>query len=161
VWTFVHDGHMTTLNWAQRRTYELLREFGLAEWLLTFDNARQRAGQTRYASKSISLSRYFVQANSPERVEQTIRHEVAHALAGPGAGHGPEWKRQCQIVGFTGGRTYDPAETVMPPAAWKGTCGCGQTWTRHRLSARAKQGAYCTDCNGKITWVRLAGLTTR
>jgi hypothetical protein len=42
----------------------------------------------------------------------TTIHELAHTLAGPGAGHGREWKKACQVLGLThaeaGGQAYAP-----------------------------------------------------
>lgn len=42
----------------------------------------------------------------------TTVHELGHCLAGRGAGHGPEWKAACAILGLTatqaGGQTYAP-----------------------------------------------------
>lgn len=144
---------MTSQSWTYRRTRELFAEFGITGWHVAFDNARQRAGQTRYRSRTVSFSKHFVASNTAERVEQTIRHEIAHVLAGAGAGHGPIWKAKCRITGHTGEREYSAADTVMPAKPWRGTCGCGAAWERHRLTAYM-QNAICTACGKKITWVR-------
>jgi SprT protein len=149
----VHAGHMATQKWARDRTLELMREFGIIGWQMGFDNARQRAGQTNYDMRIVTLSRYFVQFNTPERIEQTIRHELAHVLAGHQAGHGPKWKAMCQVTGFHGERTYKAAETIMPSKPWSGRCGCGNTWERHRLTERTRRGV-CPTCRESITWRR-------
>ena len=70
----------------------LLVEHGLAQqgWRFKFDRARLRAGQCRYRSKTITLSKHYVALNvttRPEEVLDTILHEIAHALAGGRHGH--------------------------------------------------------------------------
>lgn len=50
----------------------------------------------------------------------TTVHEAAHVLAGPGCGHGPEWKQACAALGLTtaeaGGQAYK--ETDFDPELW-------------------------------------------
>lgn len=38
---------------------------------------------------------------SPVQLADTTLHELAHCLAGRGAGHGPDWKRACHALGLT------------------------------------------------------------
>ena len=40
-------------------------------------------------------------STSLRQVTDTILHEIAHALAGPGAGHGPAWKATASRLGAT------------------------------------------------------------
>ncbi|HLA79663.1 MAG TPA: hypothetical protein VJU18_18965, partial [Vicinamibacteria bacterium] len=46
------------------------------------------------------------------QVAGTTIHELAHSLAGPGAGHGPSWKAACATLGLrvaqAGGQEYSP-----------------------------------------------------
>lgn len=43
----------------------------------------------------------------------TTIHETAHVLAGPGSGHGPQWKAACKVLGLlhaeAAGQAYDAA----------------------------------------------------
>ncbi len=50
------------------------------------------AGHTDCDEKIIRYSRQFVPEYEVDRVEYMTLHEIAHALAGKGAGHGPEWE---------------------------------------------------------------------
>ena len=42
--------------------------------------------------KVIQLGRHHAANDPPEQVTDTILHEIAHALAGTAAGHGPAWR---------------------------------------------------------------------
>ncbi len=48
----------------------------------------------------------------------TTIHELAHALAGPGSGHGPQWKAACAVLGLrvaqAAGQDYTPAHFDAP-----------------------------------------------
>lgn len=57
-----------------------------------------RLGQTRYDSKQIAVSDW-VFTDLADEVEDTIRHEIAHAVVGPGHGHGLKWKMTAKNMG--------------------------------------------------------------
>lgn len=85
----------------------LLTQHGLTEkgWRFDFDNAEKRLGLCTYSRKLISISRKMAAAATRTEVEQTVLHEVAHALSGHAAGHGPAWKAKAASIGYTGRRT--------------------------------------------------------
>lgn len=69
-----------------------LDEYGLHDWQFGWDRARRRLGVCRLQEKSITLSIHFVRANleAPHEIQDTVLHEIAHALAwGPPWGNGP------------------------------------------------------------------------
>lgn len=74
-------------------------------WTFAFDNAKRRLGVCKYGTKQITISRFMVGAADEETVRQTMLHEIAHALVGKGAGHGPVWKAKAASIGYTGKRT--------------------------------------------------------
>ena len=80
---------------------ELMDRNGLQEWSLRFGNARKKLGECRTKEKLIVLSRAHAMEGAPADVTDTILHEIAHALAGPKAGHGPEWKAIARRLGAT------------------------------------------------------------
>jgi predicted SprT family Zn-dependent metalloprotease len=133
---------------------DILFEFGLHDWRVELDRAVRRFGQCRYQTKTIGLSRALVELNDRSQVEDTIRHEVAHALAGPEAGHGNVWKRTALAVGARPERCYSSAQVVAAPAPWFLLCeGCGFTATRHRRT----RGLFgCPDCHKILRWIRTA-----
>jgi hypothetical protein len=108
---------------------QILDEHGLQDWSFEFDSAKARAGQCRFGDKVISVSRLIV--GMPE-VEDTIRHEVAHALAGPREHHGRAWRAACARVGARPERIFDGE--VANGYRWHGVCdGCGGTVIRRHL----------------------------
>lgn len=141
------------------------------EWSFGFDNAKRRAGLCDYSRTHISLSRYLTARFDDHTNEQTLLHEVAHALAGSAAGHGPVWKRTARSLGYTGGVTHR-GETATELAPWVGQCPNGHVAYRHRRATRAMSCAKCSrsfDSRYLFTWThrdistatRLAAMTPR
>ena len=126
----------------RRMAQELMGEHLDAAWSFGFDNAKRRAGLCDFQRRRISVSRYLSARYDDEVNRQTILHEIAHALAGPGAGHGSAWKRQAAALGYTGGVTHH-GETATELAPWVGTCPGAHTVYRHRRPARAMSCALC------------------
>ena len=125
-------------------------------WSFGFDNAKRRAGLCDYARRRISVSRYLAARYDDETNHQTLLHEVAHALAGPAAGHGPEWKRVARDLGYRGGTTHN-GETATELAPWVGGCPAGHVAYRHRRPPRATSCVKCAprfDDRYLFTWTR-------
>ncbi|WP_345752676.1 SprT-like domain-containing protein [Microbacterium rhizophilus] len=111
-------------------------------WTFGFDNAKRRAGLCDYTRKRITVSRYLTARYDDDTNHQTLLHEVAHALAGPAAGHGPAWKRVARELGYVGGATHR-GETANELAPWVGVCPAGHTAYRHRRPTRPMS---CVKC---------------
>lgn len=119
-------------------------------WRFGFDFALSRAGVCRYREKRIELSVNYCLRAAPEDVEDTILHEIAHALVGPEHDHDEVWRAAARLLGSTGERCHRTPPTLP---RWLGVCPCGQRWTRQRLSRRIRSGR-CASCDGPITWRR-------
>lgn len=120
--------------------------FGLAAdgWTFRFDRARRRFGICRFGRKEISISRVLVELNSEEECRDTVLHEIAHALAGPRAGHGPKWKAMCSRVGARARRCYDHTEVAEPGHRYEARCSaCGHSIGFHRRPSRERACARC------------------
>ena len=100
-------------------------------WSFAFDNAKRRAGLCDYTRRRISVSRYLTARYDDETNHQTLLHEVAHAMVGPGAGHGPVWRRTAREIGYVGGRTHQ-GEIAAERAGWVGSCPGGHEHVRFR-----------------------------
>jgi hypothetical protein len=74
-------------------------------------------GLCRYGPRTVELSSPFVEHNPEEVVRDTLLHEVAHALAGRAAGHGPLWRAMCLRVGARSERLS--FEAAMPEGRWR------------------------------------------
>ncbi len=79
----------------------LMDSHGLKEWNLRFDESIRSLGKCNYRDRIISLSRSHVLDGKEEDIIDTILHEIAHAIAGPKARHGPEWKKVAIQIGAT------------------------------------------------------------
>jgi len=91
---------------------ELLTAHGLTGWSFSFNRSRVNMGVCKYGPRTIELSTFFVERNTDEAIRDTLLHEIAHAVAGRGAGHGPPWKAMCLRVGARPERLS--FEAVMP-----------------------------------------------
>lgn len=101
----------------------------------------------------IRLSRPFTLVNPREVVEETIRHEIAHALTyrdralrGDRASHGPEWQANAIRVGARP-EAYAGEEVTEPPRKWQATCpACGRVNGRHRWTPDMEGERACGVC---------------
>lgn len=119
-----------------------MRKHGLRGWSFEWMRAKHTFGLCQHHKKTLKLSGVFVDCNDEATVLLVIRHEIAHALMGPGFGHGKEWRALCIKIGGDG-KTCSDAE-VSVTYAWQGKCGgCGKVTNQHRapLVVRA-----CSPC---------------
>ena len=106
-------------------------------WSFTFDRSKARFGKCDYRRKQVSLSKYLVELNGEEQVRDTILHEIAHALAPRGAGHGPVWKSLALSIGCNGHRCFGQ-EIARPAPKYQGTCpACKRVIYRYRRAVIA------------------------
>jgi predicted SprT family Zn-dependent metalloprotease len=134
---------------AEKLALELMRQFGLTNWRFEFDDAKRRFGVCHRGGSKIGLSRELTLLNEQGKVEDTIRHEIAHALCPPRSGHGPAWKAMCLRTGAKPERCYSE-EVDAPKGDWQATCrACGRQYTKFR---RPKGNLFCADkkCRTKL-----------
>ena len=79
----------------------LMDAHGLEAWTLRFGAARRRLGACFVQPKIIEIARWHAAHGESRDVTNTILHEIAHALAGAKAGHGPAWKAVARRIGAT------------------------------------------------------------
>ena len=136
----------------------LLDSHGLSAWEFGFNANLRRAGVCFYPHRGepgrIELSIHFADRNTDAEVRDTLLHEVAHALVGPGHGHDAVWRKKCRAIGAKPEACYGE-EIEMPRGRWRATCaGCTTLYDRHRRPARA-DGWFCRPCGpdaGKLRW---------
>lgn len=114
-----------------------------AVWSFGFDTAKRRAGLCNFTEKRITVSRYLASKFDDDEVHQILLHEVAHAMAGPRAGHGALWKRTAAEIGYVGGRTHD-GEIAHEQAPWVGACPAGHPHYRFRRPTREQSCGKCS-----------------
>lgn len=132
----------------------LLAEHGLRGWGVVLDRAQKRAGICRFDRHRIGLSRTLTALHSEAEVRETVLHEVAHALTGPGHGHDARWRATARRIGSTGERLV-AVTAPRAPAPWVGTCPAGHTAERHRRPERVTACGVCGptfDAAHVLTW---------
>ncbi|MEU4365087.1 SprT-like domain-containing protein [Promicromonospora sp. NPDC023987] len=140
---------------ASRLARELMDQHGLKAWTFEFDDAVRRAGMCSYGKSRISLSAPITRIHEEREVRDTILHEVAHALAGPRAKHGPAWREVAVRIGCSGRRCVDPsAPSIDGP--WVGTCSAGHRTTRFRRPPGIMS---CRSCGPRFALANLVAWT--
>ena len=127
-------------------------------WTFAFDNARTRAGLCSYDKKRISVSKLLAARYEDDEIHQVLLHEVAHALAGSGAGHGPRWKKIARDLGYEGKRLHGGA-IADELAPWIGHCPNGHVHYRYKRPTRVVSCAKCSrsfDLRYQISWEKRA-----
>lgn len=106
---------------ARDRATVLFKQHGLdmLGWKLEFNKSPNHLGQCWFSQKTICISVYLLNSSSSADVEDTLLHEIAHALVGVGSiGHGDEWKAKAREIGCTsnvcGSMSKDNAQSVTP-----------------------------------------------
>ena len=97
------------LKQIRQYAYDKMLEWGLLKegWKFVWDTkARRRYGQCRYNKREIGITKQLAAINSFEETQDTVLHEIAHALAGVGHGHDSHWKHWCIQVGAEPTRCY-------------------------------------------------------
>jgi predicted SprT family Zn-dependent metalloprotease len=145
---------MMEVSDAKALARQLLNEFGYANVALVITNARGYLGMVDWSQDGhgrMKLSRPLIECNSAEQIEDTIRHEIAHLIAGGEAGHGPEWKAACRVTGAIPERIAHNA--VCAPYKYTWDCNqCGKLVQGfYRRPRRRIWRFVCGRCGGKLT----------
>jgi predicted SprT family Zn-dependent metalloprotease len=121
-------------------------------WTFRLSNRKRAVGTCIHDEKVIEVSKYYIESH-PDEIEDTIRHEIAHALVGPGHGHDYVWRRKCVEVGANPTRTTDQA---VFGGQYNYTVGCNNDDCTHHWEAgkhRLKQAYmryHCKWCKGPL-----------
>ena len=118
----------------------------LAGWSFQFDHATKRAGCCNYQTQVISLASAYARAAADEAIDDTLLHEIAHALVGKAHGHDRVWQAQAIALGCTGQRCHDLQFT---PPRYIVRCGQG-CWVA--TAERRQRGAVCRTCQSPVRY---------
>jgi predicted SprT family Zn-dependent metalloprotease len=110
-----------------------LARHGLRDWTFGLSTARRRLGVCKYREKRIEIAAYYARHSPEATVLDTLLHEIAHALAGPAAGHGPAWKALAARLGAVPRSCESSGQAVVEPGDWRATCpACARTFHLYR-----------------------------
>lgn len=119
------------------------RQHGLSDWTFHLVNAKRRLGACKYGQKRIEISEYHARHNEESSVLDTLFHEIAHALAGPRAKHGPKWKLIAMRLGATPHACESSDQLAVTPGDWQAKCpACQRVFHKYRQPARLS-GYHC------------------
>ncbi len=134
---------MADETWVEQEAVRLFGAHQIAgTWSCRFYRATTRLGQCDHRTQSISVSRYLTEKATADEVTQVLLHEIAHALAGPRAAHGPKWRAVAREIGYEGGRTHT-VEPAHDRAKWVGECPSGHEIVRFRRPGKPVSCAKC------------------
>lgn len=146
--------HAATEQAALERCRTLMQRHGLDSWTPVLDESTSRAGACNYTRKQICMSRLYVRKVNEAALDDTILHEIAHALVGPQHGHDAVWKAKARSIGCSAERCH--TERFSPPR-WLVSCTTG--CFTDRPAQRRRPRARCRRCQGAITWRPWDGTT--
>ncbi len=143
----------------KRLALELMHKHGLTDWRFRLDHARQRLGACHFTSREITLSKHYVTQNDLTDIRNTVLHEIAHALCGPGVGHSRQWKITAERIGASTAVTHDTAS--MPEPRWHLEClHCNSIVAQRHRRVLKLETARCRKCGierGRLRWVAAPG----
>ena len=117
---------------AETARLEMLKH-GLRDWTFSLANTKRRLGVCKYRTKRIEIAEYYALNSPRETVLDTLMHEIAHAIAGAAARHGPVWKAVAIRLGATPRACDSSPDTVIKPGDWQATCpACQKTVHRYK-----------------------------
>jgi predicted SprT family Zn-dependent metalloprotease len=100
-------------------TRKMLDENGLWDWRVILFNSKTTAGDCYAPTRTIRLSRPSLRAMHISSSMDTIIHEVAHAVVGPGHAHDRVWRAKAIQLGGSGATTAKH-ETLVHPEILRG-----------------------------------------
>lgn len=141
---------------ADKTIRDLMYQHGLHGWSVRWVNTRSRAGQCKHTVRELNFSRVLLRAFSDEEAMDTITHEIAHALVGPGHKHDLVWVRQHRALGGSGREHWHNIDVVRENHRWAGVCGVSneKVYFLNRLTRKRQFGVTRCRChNHPVKWV--------
>lgn len=120
-------------------------------WGLQLNKRHAALGCCNFNKKKIYLSVHFIEHNDEKQVTEIILHEIAHAIAGLKAGHGPKWAKECRRLGIEPIVRYHDAN--MPVGKYTAVCKkCNHRYNKHRKPMMGYQ-YMCPKCKVLVDFV--------
>lgn len=109
---------------------------------LVFNKSRAAAGLCYFHKKTIEISIFFLKSSKIKDtdVEDTVLHEISHAIAGWDAAHGPEWKDVALSLGCSGNVC---SEHFLEKHDYRYTLRCGKGCRKY-VNRRTKKLMVCS-----------------
>lgn len=132
---------------AEKMSKALMEAHGLQDWDFGFDRGTRRLGATHLNVRKITMSKKFVKMNVWAEVQETMFHEIAHALTGDG--HTRKWKEMYARIGGNPKRSYANLVSVHKRRALvHGHCPRCNRQVQARIRSQVACRNCCIDYNG-------------
>lgn len=144
-----HTSPLARMLQITERAKELMDEYELHGWRFEILATKRFVGYCDYGRRIIGFSKYYIESPWHD-IEDTLRHEIAHALVyihhGPKHGHDRVWQAYAIRLGAEPKScSADSVSNAKFNYAIKCT-GCGRVWKRHRLKAGYLNGRFKSGC---------------
>lgn len=138
------NDNIDNITYAINNLYKLMNKHNLIDngWSYGFNYRKTSLGITLYKTKTIELSYIFINKVNKDEIINTILHEIAHALVGHKAGHGPIWKEKALSIGCNAQRCYNN-DNIEIDYKYIFICSNGCKIGRHRLSKKLNENIIC------------------
>lgn len=132
-----------------------MAEHGLDGWTFAWINSARTLGSCKFSTRTLSFTRWLI--DTPEHDQRdTVLHEIAHALAGPAAMHGPAWRATARRVGAEPRHCTASlgVRAAAPRGTWSAVCPdhgvvASQSWHRKPSARRLHKG-----CGQEVDYIR-------
>lgn len=131
---------------------KMMRLHGVEDgWRISCEakQASRKLGECWWYGRVIWINPRYVEVATDSEVRDTILHEIAHALAGPGSGHGLKWKQIATRIGAT---PKAKTKGLYVPSRYEATCSYCER--KHGRARRTTRRLRC-KCN-KEAWLTFA-----
>lgn len=133
------------------------RDGTLIGYSFRWNRRTHAAGLCNYAKRTIELSAVLTPHRKDSDILDTLLHEVAHAMAGPWAGHGPQWKAQARALGARPAACIADTAAMAPVIAasrrYVARCDRCGTDIGGRMKAPDRNRTYRhKSCGSPVTW---------
>lgn len=126
-------------------------------WVFDINDGKRRLGVCFYRTKRIEIASYYALHNSDTEVTDTLMHEIAHALVGPGYGHGAVWRVKARELGATPKACNNNPDIITPIGPWQSRCTrCDILLSLHRRP-KTLDGWICKKCRIKFPTIQYVG----
>jgi predicted SprT family Zn-dependent metalloprotease len=127
-------------------------------WSFGFDRARRRLGACHHRRKRITLSAHLTPTLPWAEVEDTVRHEIAHAVdfeRRGRSGHDRTWKALARACGAKPERMFEGDLNHAEEAPYRAECpSCGAASGFYRQPVRAHRCRAC-HASGRPAYLRV------
>ena len=132
------------------RAASLLAQHRLGGWSFAFDGAKRRGGACHFGRRQITMAAGFAATADEAEIEDTLLHEIAHALVGRWHQHDAVWQAKAREIGCSARRCHDVtfSEPTLIARCVNGCFAIG----RHR----SRRNMRCRRCGGAVSYVRVA-----